>query len=119
MSNHQQPPKPPLSALDQWWNICDALSEALADDFSPLDDELTGTSPSLAQAISTKMELAHLARPNESPEEHIARLEQELAKFTLAEHAVEIEIYPEKIRQLRKAAGLPSTSARTSNKLPL
>jgi hypothetical protein len=119
MSNHQEPPKSPLSALDHWRNICDALiTEGLLDDDFPenFPEKLLKETPaSLAEAVSIKLELAHLARPDESPEEHISRLERELEKLSAWKNFEEINCYQEKIREMRKAAHRPPTRSRTSN----
>ena len=84
------------------------------------------------EAISIKLEFAHLARPGESPEQHVGRLRKELARLravrpsklmfrtsTLQFQKTErIQEYLQKIREVEEAAGLPvpGAAARTRSR---
>jgi hypothetical protein len=113
--NKQQ--KPPLTSIERFRNLTDALAEDVLLD--------PGSSGRADEALAFKMELAHLARPGETPEEHIARLRRELQKVRRApirkvnrehaerDHTQEVAQYLRKIREVQSAAGLPVTGGLT------
>ena len=133
MSNPFDSEKPLLSPSERWRNVCEAMAETLAEDQNALRGNDDSTDDIL-DAVSLKMDLMHLARPDESPEEHIHRLSEEVALLVTEdgyhrdsdESVVEyvsrvlqskaflksrkhILVYLQKIRELEKAVG-PSSS---------
>jgi hypothetical protein len=111
MDKQHKPKHPPLSDLERWRNLCDAMSEDLLLD----PPSAFGRS---GDAFSLQMELAHLARPGETPEQQIARLRLELERLlrrpmkkvnfkqAARDRKEEVLQRKKKIRELQKAAGL-------------
>jgi hypothetical protein len=113
VDNQQKPKKSPLGPLERFRNLCDALSEDILREPGPWGRA--------DEALAFKMELAHLARPEETPDVHIARLRRELQQLgrhhiqkvnfeqAARDHTQEVLQYLRKIQEVQKAAGLPVT----------